>query len=161
MNKDVCFRKRAQNTNILRWSDMFWAGWCENMKERASKYEYLASSTSPRAAIWGRFLQKEWSQENRHLYRKQKIYSKNHPEVSGSGRGASPTYQDLYLSHFGKKQKPTKKNDYKNLIKIPILFYLNFFLLVCHTFTPTQSSTCWWQYFLVMSLRHRDFCDRV
>ena len=49
---------------------MFWAGWGENMRERASKYEHFASSTLPRAAIWGRFLQKDTIDKNRHVVRK-------------------------------------------------------------------------------------------
>ena len=78
----------------------FWLGRGEHMKKRGSKYEHFASYGFARAAIWGRLLQKEFFNEHRHLLTKNTPFPNISPGVSGSGRAASPTYQDLHLSHF-------------------------------------------------------------
>ena len=51
------------------------------------------------------FCKKTRSTQNQHFQWKM-IFPKKHPEVSGSGRGVSPTYQDIYLNYF-----------YSNLLK--------------------------------------------
>ena len=49
------------------------------------------------------------------------VVFKNDPEVSGSGRGASPTYSEPYLIHFGTKYRKSPKihnyeHPYKNQV---------------------------------------------
>ena len=52
--------------------------------------------------------------------------SNDDPEVSGSGRGASPTYQDPYLNNFDKENENNMKNRYdnKSLEKSPLRYQL-------------------------------------
>ena len=55
------------------------------------------------------------------MFLSQNGFSKNDPEVSGSGRGAPPTYQGPYLTHWGKQiENPIKIQ--KHNYQLEILF---------------------------------------